>query len=87
EFIKVLDQNGQIPAMIGEVARAKALAIVLDKAEVVDSNGDKVDISEFTATMISNEDDDSELFDTSDATNLLEQANDHDHDDHAGHSH
>ncbi|MCU1407912.1 MAG: trigger factor, partial [Glaciihabitans sp.] len=28
EFIKVLDQNGQIPAMIGEVARAKALAIV-----------------------------------------------------------
>jgi trigger factor len=49
EFIKVLDENGQIPAMIGEVARAKALAIVLDKAEVVDTKGKKVDVSEFTA--------------------------------------
>jgi trigger factor len=49
EFIKVLDSNGQIPGMIGEVARGKALAIVLSKIKVVDSNGDDVDMSEFTA--------------------------------------
>lgn len=49
EFIKVLDSNGQIPGMIGEVARGKALAIVLSKAKVIDSNGDDVDMTEFTA--------------------------------------
>jgi trigger factor len=49
EFIKVLDSNGQIPGMIGEVARGKALAIVLSKATVVDSNGAPVDMTEFTA--------------------------------------
>jgi len=86
EFIQVLDKNGQIPAMIGEVARAKALAIVLDKAEVVDSKGKKIDVSEFTATMTAGEDE--ELFDTSDATDLLQQANaSQDHDDHEGHNH
>jgi trigger factor len=49
EFVKVLSENGQIPSMVGEVARNKALAIVLGKAEVTDSNGDKVDLTEFTA--------------------------------------
>ena len=33
EFIKVLDQNGQIPAMVGEVARSKALAVVLSQGQ------------------------------------------------------
>jgi trigger factor len=50
EFIKVLDQNGQIPAMVGEVARSKALAVVLSKAKVVDGEGAEVDLSAFTAT-------------------------------------
>jgi trigger factor len=50
EFIKVLDQNGQIPAMVGEVARSKALAVVLSKAKVVDGEGKEVDLSAFTAT-------------------------------------
>ncbi|WP_158863875.1 trigger factor [Leifsonia sp. AG29] len=49
EFVKILSENGQIPSMVGEVARNKALAIVLGKAEVVDSEGNKVDLSEFTA--------------------------------------
>jgi trigger factor len=49
EFVKILSENGQIPSMVGEVARNKALAIVLGKAEVTDSNGAKVDLSEFTA--------------------------------------
>ncbi|MBB5632346.1 trigger factor [Cryobacterium mesophilum] len=49
EFIKVLDENGQIPSMIGEVARGKALAAVLAKANVKDSNGEDVDLTAFTA--------------------------------------
>ena len=51
EFIKVLDENGQIPGMVGEVARGKALATVLSKATVVDSLGNTVDVSAFTASV------------------------------------
>ncbi|SEC15066.1 trigger factor [Paramicrobacterium humi] len=47
EFIKVLDENGQIPQMVGEVARNKAIAVVLGKADVVDTNGEKVDLTGF----------------------------------------
>ena len=50
EFIKVLDENGQIPGMVGEVARGKALATVLGKATVVDTEGNPVDLSAFTAS-------------------------------------
>ena len=39
EFVQVLSQNGQIPAMVGEVARNKALAIALGKAKVTDAAG------------------------------------------------
>jgi trigger factor len=60
EFIKVLDQNGQIPAMVGEVARSKALAVVLSKAKVVDGEGREVDLSAFTATAGVGGDDDHE---------------------------
>ncbi|PFG31144.1 trigger factor [Paramicrobacterium agarici] len=47
EFIKVLDENGQIPQMVGEVARNKAIAVVLGKAEVVDTAGEPVDLTGF----------------------------------------
>jgi trigger factor len=47
EFIQVLDQNGQIPAMVGEVARNKAIAVVLGKATVVDTNGKAIDLTGF----------------------------------------
>jgi trigger factor len=49
EFVKILSENGQIPSMVGEVARNKALAIILGKVKVVDTNGDAVDLGEFTA--------------------------------------
>ena len=52
EFVQVLQQNNQIPAMVGEVARNKALAIVLDRANIVDKNGKKIDVSEFTKPVI-----------------------------------
>nr|WP_084141157.1 trigger factor [Cryobacterium roopkundense] len=52
EFVQTLNTNGQIPSMVAEVARNKALAIALGKAEVVDSNGKPVDLAEFTAPII-----------------------------------
>jgi trigger factor len=56
EFVQALSSNGQIPSMVAEVARNKALAIVLGKAEVVDSNGEKVDLSEFAAVEVPEDD-------------------------------
>ncbi|MFS4506438.1 trigger factor [Clavibacter sp. Sh2141] len=52
EFVQVLQQNNQIPAMVGEVARNKALAVVLDKAKVVDADGKVVDVTEFTQPVV-----------------------------------
>ncbi|RHA38985.1 trigger factor [Cellulomonas rhizosphaerae] len=49
-FIQSLDQNGQIPAMVAEVARSKALAIALRRVAVVDAAGTAVDLSEFIGT-------------------------------------
>jgi trigger factor len=57
EFVQALSSNGQIPSMVAEVARNKALAIVLGKAEVVDSNGKPVDLSEFAAIGHNHDDD------------------------------
>lgn len=47
EFVKILDQNGQLPGVVGEIARSKALATVLSKAKVVDTKGKAVDVSAF----------------------------------------
>lgn len=49
EFVKILDQNGQLPGVVGEIARSKALAVVLSKAKVVDTKGKDVDVSDFLA--------------------------------------
>ncbi|CAN7296880.1 trigger factor [Microbacterium sp. LjRoot45] len=50
EFVDALQQNGQLPLMVGEVARNKALAIALGKVKVVDTNGKAVDLTGFVAT-------------------------------------
>jgi trigger factor len=52
EFIQVLDSNGQIPGMVAEVARVKALAVVLSKANVVDAKGKTVDVTAFTEAIV-----------------------------------
>lgn len=49
-FIQTLDQQGQIPAMVAEVARSKALAIALRHVAVVDPAGEPVDLSEYIGT-------------------------------------
>jgi trigger factor len=71
EFIQVLSQNGQIPGMVGEVARGKALARVLAKATVKDTAGNVVDLSAFTATP----DEDEDGFDPRGTADMLQQLN------------
>ncbi|GHF17032.1 trigger factor [Pseudolysinimonas yzui] len=80
EFVKILDQNGQLPGVVGEIARSKALAVVLSKAKVVDTKGKAVDVSDFLARALGTGDEAGEVFE-------IDEHDGHDHDDHEGHSH
>jgi trigger factor len=44
EFAKAMDEAGQVPAMVGEVARRKGLVAVLSRATVKDTSGNVVDL-------------------------------------------
>ncbi|MBO1751615.1 trigger factor [Actinotalea sp. BY-33] len=46
-FIKTVDEQGQIPAMVAEVGRSKAVAVALRQVKVVDGSGAEVDLTEF----------------------------------------
>ena len=50
DFVNALQQNNQLPAIVGEVARNKALAVALGKVTVVDTNGAPVDLTGFIAS-------------------------------------
>ncbi|ALG29216.1 MULTISPECIES: trigger factor [Glutamicibacter] len=47
QFAQMLDGAGQVPMLMGEVRRRKALAKVLEFATVTDSNGAAVDLTSF----------------------------------------
>lgn len=47
QFAQMLDGAGQIPVIMGEVRRRKALAKVLEFATVKDSKGNEIDLSSF----------------------------------------
>ncbi|MET4059621.1 trigger factor [Arthrobacter sp. UYP6] len=47
QFAQLIDQSGQVPMMVGEVRRRKALAKVLEQAKVTDTAGVEIDLSEF----------------------------------------
>ncbi|WP_199423884.1 trigger factor [Actinotalea solisilvae] len=49
-FIKTVDEQGQIPAMVAEVGRSKAVAVALRQVKVVDGSGATVDLSTFIGT-------------------------------------
>lgn len=49
-FIKTVDEQGQIPAMVAEVGRSKAVAVALRQVSVVDSSGGTVDLSTYIGT-------------------------------------
>jgi len=74
DFVQTLDQAGQIPAMIAEVARNKALAVVLERAKVVDDQGKAVDVSEFVKAFVGEPEGD-----IVDAGAADEHDHDHDH--------
>lgn len=46
QFAQAVVEGGQVPMLVGEVARGKALAAVVETAKVVDSNGAEVDLDE-----------------------------------------
>ena len=46
QFASEIVGAGQVPAVVGEVVRAKALALVLENAKVTDASGRVVDLSE-----------------------------------------
>ena len=48
EFAQMLDQQGQVPALMGDVARRKGLAEALAKAVVKDPEGNVLDMTAFT---------------------------------------
>ncbi|MGL4173799.1 MAG: trigger factor [Actinomycetota bacterium] len=43
-FAKAIEEGGQIQAMVAEVARRKALSVVLERATVTDASGNAVDL-------------------------------------------
>lgn len=48
QFAQQLVEAGQIPSVLSEVARAKALASVLERTSITDASGRKVDLSALT---------------------------------------
>ncbi|ALO66756.1 trigger factor [Arthrobacter alpinus] len=49
QFAQMLDSSGQVNMIVGEVRRRKALAAVLAKATVTDSEGAAVDLTDFVS--------------------------------------
>jgi trigger factor len=50
DFINTLQQGNQLPAIVGEVARNKALAVALGTVNVVDTEGKAVDLTGFVGS-------------------------------------
>jgi trigger factor len=46
QFAKSVMDSGQVPALVGEVRRGKALQLILESAEIKDASGNVVDLSE-----------------------------------------
>jgi len=46
QFAQQIVQGGQVPLLVGEVARGKALALVVEEAKVVDTNGQEINFDE-----------------------------------------
>jgi trigger factor len=46
QFAQAVVEGGQVPMLVGEVARGKALAVVVEAATVKDTNGEPVDLDD-----------------------------------------
>ena len=50
QFVQMVDGAGQVPAMVSEVRRRKALAVAMEKATVTDASGNAVDLEELVGS-------------------------------------
>jgi len=66
-FAQALDAQGQVPAIMGEVARRKALATVLESATVKDTAGNVVDLN--AAVDTGDDEDEAQAADAADGEN------------------
>lgn len=73
QFAQALDQQGQVPAMVQEVARRKALAAVLDEATVTDASGNAVDLDALVPDAEGDEAADAATDEAADATEDTEE--------------
>lgn len=46
QFAQAVVEGGQVPMLVGEVARGKALAVVVEAVKVTDTNGEVVDLED-----------------------------------------
>lgn len=75
QFAQAIDQQGQVPAMVQEVSRRKALAAVLEKAVVTDTAGNSIDLNELVpqADVVDPElEDEADLEELADETEVAE---------------
>ncbi|MCZ2403955.1 trigger factor [Paenarthrobacter sp. Z7-10] len=61
QFAQMLDSSGQVPMIVSEVRRRKALAAVLALATVTDTNGQEIDLSDFVTAGDAEEADESDV--------------------------
>ncbi len=67
QFLEQVQQAGQLPAMMGEIRRRKALALVLEAATITDADGNVTSIDELLPRPIA-EDDEVEAAEDGEAT-------------------
>jgi trigger factor len=87
DFAKAVDEGGQIPAMVAEVARRKALAAVLEKANIVDTAGTKVDLNDLNINADALGYDEGADHEGHDHEGHDHEGHDHEGHDHEGHDH
>ncbi|MFF6985853.1 trigger factor [Streptomyces sp. NPDC010273] len=68
QFAQAVVEGGQVPLLVGEVARGKALAVVVEAATVKDTNGEIVDLDD--------EDEAAEAAEAAESTEATETASD-----------
>ena len=91
-FAQALVEAGQVPMAIQDIRRAKALAVVLESAKIVDVDGNEVDLKALDAEMMAAQERINALDDITEIPAPADHDHDHDHeghdhDDHEGHNH
>jgi trigger factor len=85
EFIKAVDSAGQVPQMVSEVGRRKALAQVLERAVVKDESGNVIDLASLFPQSEGDVEDASVI--EGEISPDGEEEHDHDHEHGHGHGH